>query len=76
MTEYEVGDIVQLNPETVGNLAFAACFMVISEVHSWGVQGYVQAIGAQRGITGGQAYYRAIWSEIEPTNGKAVWIME
>ena len=63
--ELEVGQIVQLNPETVGNKMFAACFMVVSEPKPWGAQGYVQALG-QDGKPGGAAYYRAKWEEMEP----------
>lgn len=66
------GQIVQLNPETVGNPAFAACMMVVTEPKSWGAQGYVQALGAD-GSPGGQAYYRAKWEEMEPV-GNAEWV--
>jgi hypothetical protein len=52
------GDIVQLNPETVGNKMFAGCFMTVTEPKSWGAMGYVQALGHD-GNQGGQAYYRA-----------------
>lgn len=69
----EENDIVQLNPETVGNPMFAACFMVITEVKSWGAQGYVQALG-QDGKPGGQAYYRAKFDEMVKV-GKAEWIV-
>lgn len=72
-TELKVGDIVQLNPETVGNKAFAACFMVVTEPKSWGAQGYVQALGESRDNPGGQAYYRAQWEEMELV-GKAEWV--
>ena len=68
----EVGDIVQLDPEKVGNSMFAACFMVVTEVKSWGVQGYVQALG-EAGKPGGQAYYRAKFDEMVKV-GKAEWV--
>ncbi|MFU2067686.1 hypothetical protein ACLQ9R_01285 [Bordetella hinzii] len=68
MTEnLSVGDLVQLDPEEVGNPAFAACIMVVTEPKSWGAQGYVQAPGA------GQAYYRAKHEEMELV-GKAAWV--
>lgn len=75
MTEREgsflkVGDVVQLGPET-GNMAFRYCFMIISEMKSFGAQGYVQALGTREEI-GGQAYYRANWKDMEYV-GKAVW---
>lgn len=68
-----VNDIVQLGP-TVGNKAFAFSMMVVTELKSFGAQGYVQALGDTRDGPGGQAYYRANWDEMEPTGGKAVWI--
>ena len=67
-----VGDIVHLAPDC-RNSAFAYCLMTVTEVKEWGVQGYVQALGDSEG-SGGQAYYRAIWQEFEPTQGTAVWI--
>lgn len=70
----EENDIVQLNPETVGNPMFAACFMVITEVKSWGAQGYVQGLG-QDGKPGGQAYYRAKFDEMVKV-GKAEWVVQ
>lgn len=66
-------DIVQLSPHTCQNNMFAACLMVVTEVYGWGVQGYVQGLGAN-GERGGAAYYRAQWFEIEQTGGQAVWI--
>ena len=70
----DIGDIVQLDPEKTINPAFRACLMVVSEVKSWGVQGYVQSLGASRDEAGGQAYYRAETGTFEPTGGKAVWV--
>jgi len=66
------GDLVQLNPETVGNKMFTACIMVITEPKPWGAQGYVQAFGVEGG-RGGQAYYRAKWEEMELV-GHAEWV--
>ena len=47
------GMLVQLNPETVSNLMFTACIMVITEPKSFGAMGYVQALG-ENGEPGGQ----------------------
>jgi len=69
-----IGDVVQLNPETVGNKMFGACFMTVSELKSFGCQGYVQALG-ENGKMGGAAYYRAKWEEMELA-GSAVWMIE
>ena len=67
------GVVLQLNPETVKNKAFTACFLIVTECYDWGVQGYVQALGAERDVAGGLAYYRATWDEIEVC-GRAVWV--
>ena len=66
--EIDDGTIVQLNPHTVRNRMFAGCLMVVTELKSWGAQGYVQAPG-QDGHPGGQAYYRARWDEMEELAG-------
>lgn len=66
------GDVVQLSPDLVGNPMFAACLMVVTEAKQWGAQGYVQALG-EGGNSGGQAYYRAKWEEMEYV-GTATWV--
>jgi hypothetical protein len=66
------GFLVQLNPELVGNKAFAGSIMVVTEPHEWGAQGYVQVLGENR-LPGGKAYYRAKWEEMEFV-GTAVWV--
>jgi hypothetical protein len=71
----EVGDVVQLDPRTCRNRMFAGCMMTVTEPKSWGAQGYVQVTG-QDEKPGGQAYYRADWSEIEVTGGKAPFVIE
>lgn len=73
-THLSVGDIVQLDPETTRNQAFAGCLMTVSEPNPWGAQGYVQSLGESREAPGGQAYYLATWEEMEPTQGRAVWL--
>lgn len=71
----KIGDIVQLNPNTVRNKAFSGCFMTVTEPKNWGAQGYVQALGENRETSGGRAYYRAEWEEMEFV-GQAEWIIE
>ena len=73
MDTIHVGDIVQLDPVTTTNPAFAGCFMVVTEVKDWGVMGYAHALGT-REARGGQAYYRAVNDTFERC-GKAVWVM-
>lgn len=70
--ELKEGQLVQLNPETVGNRMFAACIMVVTEPKVFGAQGYVQGLGAD-GNAGGQAHYRAKWEEMELV-GTAEWV--
>lgn len=73
--ELKVGEIVQLVPGATRNEAFAGCLMVVTEPKVFGAQGYVQALGEARDATGGQAYYRANWDEMEQTGGMAPWII-
>jgi hypothetical protein len=63
----EVGDIVQVNPEKE---MFGACMVVVTELKSWGIQGYVQNAGVE-----GQAYIRLKSEDFEATGGKAVWMV-
>jgi len=63
----QVGDIVQVNPEKD---TFGACMVVVTEVRSWGIQGYVQNAGQV-----GQAYIRLKTEDFELTGGRAVWIV-
>lgn len=62
----EISDIVQVNPDKE---MFGGCMVVVTEVQSWGIQGYVQSAGVP-----GQQYIRLKWEDIEQTGGKAVWI--
>ena len=65
--DVKVGDIVQVTPEKE---MFGACMVVVTEVKSWGIQGYVQSAGVP-----GQQYIRLKFDEYEPTGGKTVWIV-
>lgn len=71
--ELHEAQIVQLNPETVNNKAFAACFMVVTEMKDFGAVGYVMVPQAEGAA---QAFYRANWEEMEETGGAAIWLME
>jgi hypothetical protein len=66
MTELRVGEIVQIHPDTP---MFGACLAVVTEVKSWGFQGYVQSAGVP-----GQQYIRRNHGEYERTGGMAVWV--
>ena len=71
---YEIGDIVQLDPDNTVNPMFSGCFMVVTEIKSWGVQGYVPSLG-DKGKPGGLAYYRANFEDIVKV-GHAEWVAE
>lgn len=73
--ELKPGDVVQINPETVGNKAFTACMLVVEKTMPWGCQGYVQALGESRDSGGGLAYMRLRWDQMEFV-GRAVWTCE
>ena len=51
---WDVDDIIQVSPGH--DKRFGSCLLVVSEVKSWGVQGYVTIPGD--GEQGGNAYYR------------------
>lgn len=75
MKDVEVNEVVQLGPNCA-NPMFRYCFMTITEVKTWGVQGYVQALGENE-EPGGQAYYRAPWDQFEKLeNNKPVWVAQ
>ncbi len=65
----EIGDIVQVDPML--NEVFGGCMVVVTEVKSWGIQGYVQSAGVD-----GQQYIRLEWDNFEKTGGKALWVVE
>lgn len=69
--EVHEGDVVQLGPDTE-NPMFKFCMLTVTEVKDWGVQGFVQALGAE-GKPGGQAYYRAKTGTFEYV-GQAQWV--
>lgn len=73
-SQYQPGDIFQINPNFSGNRAFAGCFLVATEIKAWGVMGYVQALGESRAERGGQAFIRIEWENIEPV-GRAAWMI-
>lgn len=74
MNEITEGCVVQLSPTVTKNPMFAGCMLTVTEVKSWGVQGYVQALGSD-GNGGGQAYYRAEHGTFEYV-GIAPWVAE
>ena len=61
----EIGDIVQVDPSKE---VFGGCMVVVTEVKSWGIQGYVQSAGVE-----GQQYIRLTFEDFESTGGKTIW---
>lgn len=60
----EVGDLVQVEPES--DKVFGGAILTVTEVKSWGVQGYVFAPGH------GYAYYRCNHGDYAHV-GKTEW---
>ncbi len=58
-------DIVQVRPDIE---VFGGCLVVVTEVKSWGIQGYVQSAGVE-----GQQYIVLNNDQFENTLGRAVW---
>jgi hypothetical protein len=68
------GDILQIDPEWTGNMAFAGCFLVVEEVRGWGVIGVVDVFDKAKGAKGlydthGAHYWFAIYER--PDDGLA-----
>lgn len=61
-------DIVQVDPTKE---VFGGCMVVVTEVKSWGIQGYVQSAGVP-----GQQYIRLKFDDFAKTGGRAVWIAQ
>lgn len=58
-----VGQVWQIDPAVE---MFGGCFLIVSEVKSWGVQGYVRVPG------GGDAFVRKAW-DVLTYIGVAEW---
>ena len=65
--DLKVGDIVQVSPDIE---TFGGCMVVVTELKSFGIQGYVQSAGVP-----GQQYIRLNFSDFEPTGGRAIWVV-
>jgi hypothetical protein len=64
--DLKIGDIVQVTPDKE---MCGACMVVVTELKSWGIQGYVQSAGVP-----GQQFIRLRFDDFERTGGKAVWV--
>jgi hypothetical protein len=65
--ELKAGDIVQVIPDKE---IFGGCMVVVTELKSWGIQGYVQSAAIK-----GQHYIRLANDDFEFTGGKAIWVV-
>lgn len=66
----KVGDVVQISPELDG--FFRGCFMLVTEVKSWGAQGFISMPKTRQELPG-RAYFRCKWEDMEFI-GHAQWI--
>lgn len=69
----EVGDIVQIRPDGGMRKAWGGCLIVVTEVLSFGAQGFLafpQALDEPASC----AYVRVAWANMEKV-GRAEWIM-
>lgn len=64
---YAVGDVVQIDP--AHGEAFGACFLVVTELESWGVMGYIRVPGE----SGGDAFLRVPFDKVTRI-GLAEWV--
>ncbi len=63
--DIRIGEIVQIRPDKE---FFGACMVTVTEIKSFGIQGYVQSAGVP-----GQQYVRLNHEDFERTGGMAVW---
>lgn len=68
--QIKVGSVVQVDPEY--DKLFAGCFLLVTELKSWGVQGFV-AMPKSRDELPGAAYYRVAWENLAYI-GQAEWM--
>lgn len=72
-TPLQVGDVVQIDPETP-DCFFRGCFMLVTEVRSWGAIGFI-AIPASRSELPAQAWFRCETARLKRI-GPAPWPSE
>jgi hypothetical protein len=65
--ELEIGDVVQIDPTI--DTVFGGQFMVITNLRTWGAQGYVPTLSHPVRL----AYYRCRFKDMEYV-GKATWV--
>lgn len=69
----KIGDVYQINPNVAEKDSFfAGCFLQVTEVKDWGVQGFV-CIPGKRGEMPGMAFTRQTWDTIVKI-GTAHWV--
>ena len=62
----KVGSVVQIAPDESNPGLFGGCMLIVSELKSWGVQGYVRIPGK------GDSYCRPRWEQMAYV-GESAW---
>jgi hypothetical protein len=68
----KAGSVVQVSPFYVSDRSIAGCLMTVTGVYRDGVSGYIQVLGKNPNVTGGQLYTSIDWSELAYV-GEATW---
>lgn len=68
----KIGSVVQIDP--MHDIIFGGSFMIVTDVKSWGVKGYVSVMPSPH-AAGGLAYYRVPFDKIAYV-GEAEWKSE
>lgn len=64
------GHIVQVRPDA--DPEFGGCLVVVSEVKSWGIVGYVSLPGSSGGV---EVYVRVPYANLVATQGQAPYVL-
>lgn len=67
MKDVKINQVVQINPNSHNFNCFSGCFLVVTEIKNFGVQGYIQLVGTGDEV-GGAAYLRVGWDDIKALN--------
>ncbi len=67
----QVGSVVQINPENCPRKAWGGVFVLVTEVKSFGIQGFTACMG-NTDHPPGAAYIRLSWDRFEYI-GESVW---
>lgn len=71
--KFEVGDIVQVKPESTQQPWLRGVLVIVTEPQSFGLRGYVSCYGGPRDQETGWIYIRLNFDEVVYV-GKAEWV--